>query len=175
MTYNEWKDELKSNLLSVSDGERQKVLDYYAEAYADRRDAGFTESEIIRSFGAPYDAARRILSDDAESVDVKEPDKKARKDESRRKKRGAGKIFVTVLLALLSFICAAWAISAVIECVAVIFMAVSLFACGEALSGVAAIGELLMHVGSAIIAVALAILCWVKFISNLKSLTGGSK
>lgn len=63
MTYNEWRDELKSNLLSVSDSERRRVLDYYAEAYADRRDAGFTEREIIEDFGAPYDAAQRILSD----------------------------------------------------------------------------------------------------------------
>ena len=63
MTYNEWRDELKSNLLSVSESERRRVLDYYAEAYADRRDAGFTEREIIDDFGAPYDAAQRILSE----------------------------------------------------------------------------------------------------------------
>ncbi len=63
MTYNEWRDELKSNLLSVSESERRRVLDYYAEAYADRRDAGFTEYEIINDFGAPYDAAQRILAE----------------------------------------------------------------------------------------------------------------
>lgn len=43
MNYNEWRDELKSNLLSVPEGERRRVLDYYAEAYADRREAGFSE------------------------------------------------------------------------------------------------------------------------------------
>lgn len=63
MKYNEWRDELKNNLLSVSEAERRRVLDYYAEAYADRRDAGFTEREIIDDFGAPYDAAQRILSE----------------------------------------------------------------------------------------------------------------
>ena len=63
MTYNEWRDELKSNLLSVSESERRRVLDYYAEAYADRRDAGYSEREIIEDFGAPYDAARRILEE----------------------------------------------------------------------------------------------------------------
>ncbi len=63
MTYNEWRDELKSNLLSVSENERRRVLDYYAEAYADRRDAGFSEREIIEDFGAPYDAAKRILDE----------------------------------------------------------------------------------------------------------------
>ena len=65
MTYNEWRDELKSNLLSVSDAERRRVLDYYAEAYADRREAGFSEREIIDEFGAPYDAAQRILSENS--------------------------------------------------------------------------------------------------------------
>lgn len=66
MTYNDWRDELKNNLLCVSEAERRRVLDYYAEAYADRRDAGFTEREIIDDFGAPYDAAQRILFECAE-------------------------------------------------------------------------------------------------------------
>ena len=64
MTYTEWRDELKSNLLSVSEAERKRVLEYYAEAYADRREAGFSEREIIEEFGAPYDAAQRILQED---------------------------------------------------------------------------------------------------------------
>ena len=63
MKYNEWRDELKSNLLGVGESERQRVLDYYAEAYADRREAGFSEREIIEEFGAPYDAAQRILAE----------------------------------------------------------------------------------------------------------------
>ena len=63
MNYTEWRDELKSNLLSVSEAERRRVLDYYAEAYADRREAGFSEREITSGFGAPYDAAQRILYD----------------------------------------------------------------------------------------------------------------
>lgn len=66
MNYNEWRDELKSNLLSVSEAERKRVLDYYAEAYADRREAGFSEREIIEGFGAPYDAAQRILNDNVD-------------------------------------------------------------------------------------------------------------
>lgn len=61
MNYNEWRDELKNNLLSVTESERRRVLEYYAEAYADRREAGFSEREIIAGFGAPYDAAQRIL------------------------------------------------------------------------------------------------------------------
>ncbi len=67
MKYNEWRDELKNNLLSCSESERQRVLDYYAEAYADRREAGFSEREIIEEFGAPYDAAHRILTETAKA------------------------------------------------------------------------------------------------------------
>lgn len=72
MTYNEWRDELKSNLLSVTESERRRVLDYYAEAYADRRDAGFSERQIIEDFGAPYDAAQRILLNMYEQNNVEE-------------------------------------------------------------------------------------------------------
>ena len=95
MTYNEWRDELKSNLLSVSESERRRVLDYYAEAYADRRDAGFTEREIIEDFGAPYDAAQRILSENRGgdyNEYYSEPrnarlDERARREEEERLRR----------------------------------------------------------------------------------------
>lgn len=70
MTYTEWHDELKSNLLCVSEAERRRVLDYYAEAYADRREAGFSEREIIEDFGAPYDAAQRILAENTPSYEA---------------------------------------------------------------------------------------------------------
>lgn len=86
MTYNEWKDELKSNLLSVSEEERRRVFDYYAEAYADRREAGFSEREIIEEFGAPYDAAKRILSEREEDCvreeDVPKKERQKRTDAS---------------------------------------------------------------------------------------------
>ena len=74
MTYNEWRDELKSNLLCVSDNERRRVLDYYAEAYADRREAGFSEREIIDEFGAPYDAAQIILNENIDDEPKKHAD-----------------------------------------------------------------------------------------------------
>ena len=87
MTYNEWRDELKNNLLSVSDAERRRVLDYYAEAYADRREAGFTEREIIADFGAPYDAAQRILNENDDETYTESP-KYTRYDDCRNE-RGA--------------------------------------------------------------------------------------
>ncbi len=91
MTYNEWRDELKSNLLSVSESERRRVLDYYAEAYADRRDAGFTEREIIEDFGAPYDAAQRILSENrgGDYNDYYSEPRNARLDERARREEQA--------------------------------------------------------------------------------------
>lgn len=61
MRYTEWITELKDNLLQLSEGERKRIADYYAEAYADRRAAGFSEKEIIDGFGAPYDAAQAVL------------------------------------------------------------------------------------------------------------------
>ena len=91
MTYTEWRDELKNNLLSVSENERRRVLDYYAEAYADRREAGFTEREIIEEFGAPYDAAQRILCERTDYSDdffddrsLQEDDRRSRDKDSRK-------------------------------------------------------------------------------------------
>lgn len=85
MKYNEWRDELKNNLLCVSESERRRVLDYYAEAYADRRDAGYSEREIIDEFGAPYDAAQRILSDD--SYDLGDVKFERSREDKRREER----------------------------------------------------------------------------------------
>ena len=84
MTYNEWRDELKNNLLSVTEDERRRVLDYYAEAYADRREAGFTEREIIQDFGAPYDAAQRILQEN-DDFDIA-PRRTPRQEEQRHER-----------------------------------------------------------------------------------------
>ena len=89
MTYNEWRDELNNNLLSVSDAERRRVLDYYAEAYADRREAGFSEREIIADFGAPYDAAQRILyeNDDENGFEPRRTSHYGDREENRRDSR----------------------------------------------------------------------------------------
>ena len=63
MTYIKWKDEVESYLIYLSDAEKQKILSYFSEMYADKRDAGKSEAQIIEEFGAPYDVAKRILAD----------------------------------------------------------------------------------------------------------------
>ena len=67
MTYIKWKDEVESYLGNLSASEKQKVFSYFAEMYADKRDAGMSEEKIIEGFGAPYDVAQRILADSKDS------------------------------------------------------------------------------------------------------------
>lgn len=87
MTYNEWRDELKNNLLCATETERRRVLDYYAEAYADRRDAGYSERQIIEDFGAPYDAAQRILLNICDEDRYEEDDEYCERHDNYRKKQ----------------------------------------------------------------------------------------
>lgn len=70
MTYIKWKDEVESYLLGLSYEEKKKVFSYFAEMYADKRDAGKSEEQIIEEFGAPYDVAQKILSDARESSET---------------------------------------------------------------------------------------------------------
>ena len=67
MTYIKWKDEVESYLVSLPEAEKQKIFSYFSEMYADKRDAGKSEAQIIEEFGAPYDVAKRILADSKES------------------------------------------------------------------------------------------------------------
>lgn len=61
MTYIKWKDEVESYLVGMPQDEKQKLFSYFSEMYADKRDAGISEEQIIEEFGAPYDVAKRIL------------------------------------------------------------------------------------------------------------------
>lgn len=70
MTYIKWKDEVESYLVSLPQEEKQKIFSYFSEMYADKRDAGKSEEQIIEEFGAPYDVAKKIL---AESRDAASP------------------------------------------------------------------------------------------------------
>lgn len=68
MTYIKWKDEVESYLIGLPVEEKKKVFSYFAEMYADKREAGESEEQIIEEFGAPYDVARRILEENKESA-----------------------------------------------------------------------------------------------------------
>ncbi len=72
MTYIKWKDEVDSYLGNLSQEEKQKIFSYFSEMYADKRDAGKSEAQIIEEFGAPYDVAKRILDGNKESADSSE-------------------------------------------------------------------------------------------------------
>ncbi len=72
MTYIKWKDEVESYLGNLSQEEKQKIFSYFSEMYADKRDAGKSEAQIIEEFGAPYDVAKRILEGNKESADTSE-------------------------------------------------------------------------------------------------------
>lgn len=74
MKYIEWRDEFEHFLSGLDRDERDRILAYYSEMYADRRDSGMTEEEIVAGFGAPYDAAKKIL-------DEEDAKKKSRSDE----------------------------------------------------------------------------------------------
>ncbi|MDE5789096.1 MAG: DUF1700 domain-containing protein [Clostridia bacterium] len=67
MTYIKWKDEVESYLVNMPQDEKQKLFSYFSEMYADKRDAGLSEAQIIEEFGAPYDVAKRILEGGKES------------------------------------------------------------------------------------------------------------
>ncbi len=69
MTYIKWQDELEKYLGTLSPNEKEKVFAYFAEMYADKRDAGIPEEEIIEEFGAPYDAAKRILAENGDTAE----------------------------------------------------------------------------------------------------------
>lgn len=159
MTYNEWRDELKDNLLSVSDEERKRVLDFYAEAYADKREAGKSEREIINDFGAPYDAAQRILNEKIDDefkngdereekssqpatpapvpADIKQEktDKKPKKENKKTKEKSGGGWLYVLFIIIFSI-----PLFIVIVCLAAISFTVTvapfaLIACGAAATG----------------------------------------
>ena len=61
MKYIEWRDELEHFLGELDESERENIILYYGEMYADKRDSGLSEEDAVAQFGAPYDAAKKIL------------------------------------------------------------------------------------------------------------------
>lgn len=85
MTYIKWQDELESYLGTLSREEKERIFSYFAEMYADKRDAGIPEKEIIEEFGAPYDVAKRILAENGDTYE--EPQRCENRESVRPPKR----------------------------------------------------------------------------------------
>lgn len=62
MTVKTWEKQLARHLTALPKTERKNVIDYYREMYGDKREAGFSETEILAEFGSPEDCAMRILA-----------------------------------------------------------------------------------------------------------------
>lgn len=90
MKYIEWRDELNGYLRDLPDDERQKILSYFAEMYADKREAGLKESEIISEFGAPYDVAIRVLNEKYDEADDDFEPKNTKREAARKRKKERG-------------------------------------------------------------------------------------
>ena len=67
MTFRQWEKAFKKRLSRLPGEERERALDYYAELYGDKLDAGNSEREIVRGFGDPKAAADKIVAEWAES------------------------------------------------------------------------------------------------------------
>lgn len=69
MTYTKWESELKSLLAGLPENEIDEATRYYAEIYGDKRDAGFSDEDIIKEFGTPEECAEKIRTEAAEGSD----------------------------------------------------------------------------------------------------------
>lgn len=72
MTFHEWEAKLLENLTSLSEQEKQKILDYYREIYSDKTDAGYSNKQILDEFGSPEECAKKILLEESEEQPQKE-------------------------------------------------------------------------------------------------------
>ena len=68
MTKNEWFDSFESALDGLYADEKSRAREYYEELFADKLEQGADEEDILKEFGAPETAAKKIK--DAASSDV---------------------------------------------------------------------------------------------------------
>ena len=78
MTQKQFEKELAEKLAAVPGSERQKVLDYYRELYAEKAEHGLGEREIIASFGDPSVIAQEVLGESVFNKNVKRVKQRAR-------------------------------------------------------------------------------------------------
>lgn len=69
MTYEQWEAKLKELLSDVSEKEKSEAIGYYKEIYSDKKDAGFSDEDIISEFGAPEDCAGKIKAEDVNDTE----------------------------------------------------------------------------------------------------------
>lgn len=63
MTKWEWESALKRHLARLSEAEQERALGYYQELFADKAEAGMSETRIIEQFGNPAEVAEKILAE----------------------------------------------------------------------------------------------------------------
>ncbi len=104
MTKKIWEKRLLAQLKPLSKAERKKILDYYAEMYGDRQEAGLSESAILAEFGSPEECAARILAEEGITVQTQAKPQRAQKRYSAAEI--VGLFFVSLILILPLAICA---------------------------------------------------------------------
>ncbi len=67
MTTKKWLKEFES-YLKLKRAERKKIVEFYAEVIADKRESGQTDEEIVSSLGNPYDVAVKVMEESGITV-----------------------------------------------------------------------------------------------------------
>lgn len=166
MNYIEWKSELETFLVDLPYDEKQKVFSYFSEMYADKREAGYREEEIIAEFGAPYDVARRVLDNGEEEYGaLRQQSRKAdeeRQSEARKERSAIFAVLLTVLAipaiiaaAAVTFAFCVAGISVIASGLVYLIAAIGIAVDGEAAVGLCAAGLGLVISGAGVMLVPL--------------------
>ncbi len=65
MTYRKWEYDLKCLLQGYPKKEVDELTRYYAEIYGDKKDAGFSDDDILIEFGTPEECAEKFRAEAA--------------------------------------------------------------------------------------------------------------
>ena len=147
MTFRQWEKAFKKRLSRLPGEERERALDYYAELYGDKLDAGNSEREIVRGFGDPKAAADKIVAEWAESSSA----------QSRATRpRTAGDTAARAAVAVLLFLFVGLPLLAVVFCLAAAGAALLVSGFAAILAGIAYdvyfLVQLCMYGGAAYVA-----------------------
>lgn len=96
MTYREWEWELKCLLRKMPQKEGKEIIEYYKEIYGDKREAGFSDAEILMEFGTPEECAEKIKSEN-ENEPLEEKNREPRRMISLPS-TAIGLLLITVLI-----------------------------------------------------------------------------